>query len=192
MIKRFLLFTICFYPLLILAQPVDDSLTVDQRFNFHFQNTIIYQYHPSFKAKYSGINSLQSVAEKNLSVSATFFLGIRLWKGASVYINPELSGGSGFSQTHGIAGFPNGEVYRVDNAAPRMYLARGYFNQIMPLSNVSALSEDDINQLGKKMPAAIQNMGSVSTWNTSLAVLSDGSLEPDGMTAIMNRGRSLR
>jgi high affinity Mn2+ porin len=154
MIKRLLPVILWILPLLAVAQTAPDSLNAGQKFNFHFQNTIIYQYHPSFNAKYTGAYSLLPEAEKHISASATFFLGIKLWKHGSFYINPELSGGSGFSETRGIAGFPNGEVYRVDNPAPKIYLARGYFNQVMPLSGTEVDVEDDMNQLGGKMPEA--------------------------------------
>ncbi|MGD0582540.1 MAG: carbohydrate porin [Bacteroidales bacterium] len=152
MIKRLLLITICFYPLVTSAQSVEDSLMASQKLNFHFQNTLIYQYHPSFDAKYSGKNSLINSEEKNLSASVTFFLGLKLWRWSSVYFNSEMTAGSGFSQTHGIAGFPNGEVYRVDNTAPRIYIARLLFNQVIPLTDKMTIRGDDNNQLAGKMP----------------------------------------
>jgi high affinity Mn2+ porin len=45
------------------------------------------------------------------------------------YFNPEMSGGSGLSKTLGIAGFPNGETFRVGGAEPKIYIARLYFTQ---------------------------------------------------------------
>jgi hypothetical protein len=32
----------------------------------------------------------------------------------SIYFNPEMAGGQGLSSTLGIAGFPNGETFEVD------------------------------------------------------------------------------
>src|SRR5690349_3888305 len=73
-----------------------------QNFNFHFQQTIITQYKPAFSAPYTGQNSLLTKEETQTSITTTFFAAARLWKGAEVYFNPELSGGSGLSQTLGV------------------------------------------------------------------------------------------
>src|SRR5450759_3510115 len=103
------------------AQPKPDTLEKSQIWNFHFQNTAITQYHPAFPSRYSGKNSLLKTAETPISVTATHFFGLKLWNGARVYFNPELSGGAGFSKTTGVAGFPNGEVYRVSDPSPHIY-----------------------------------------------------------------------
>jgi high affinity Mn2+ porin len=130
-----------------ISQPVSDSLKKDQRWNFHFQNTVIGQFHPSFNALYSGTNSLQSAKEGEVSISATLFAGVKLWKGGEVYFDPEISGGSGFSSTRGVAGFPNGEVYRVSDPSPHVYIARLYYTQIIPLSDEKEYVKDGLNQL---------------------------------------------
>ena len=64
----------------------------------HFQLTVIDQAHSGFKAKYSGMNSLADSVETGAeSITTTLFVGRKLWKGAAVYVNPELSGGRGLS-----------------------------------------------------------------------------------------------
>jgi high affinity Mn2+ porin len=135
------------------AESTNDSI-VNNRWNFHFQNTEIYQYHPAFYAKYSGVNSLNNQQENTLSTTTTMFLGLKLWNGAEVYYNPEMSGGSGFSQTRGIAAFPNGEVYRVSDMSPKLYTARLYFKQVFALSNDYQKVDDDLNQLATKLPSS--------------------------------------
>jgi len=146
----FILFLIL--PVILHAQAKPDSVKNVPWWNFHFQMTVITQYHPSFKAKYSGRNSLDTNAETNISVTSTLFFGVKLWKGASAYFNPELSGGSGFSSTTGIAGFPNGEVYRVSDPAPHIYVARLYLTQMFDLSPGSYFRDDDLNQLPGYVP----------------------------------------
>jgi len=136
------------------AQINTDSIKNVQSWNFHFQNTDIFQYHPAFHAKYSGLNSLNPDPEQHLSVTGTLFFGRRLWKGAIAYFNPEISGGSGFSKTTGIAGFPNGEVYRVSDVNPHIYVARLFVTQIFPLSNEYKYVKDDVNQLVQQEPSA--------------------------------------
>jgi len=119
-----------------------------ERYSFHFQQTIISQYKPSFSAPYSGLNSLSPKSETQSSITTTFFGGARLWKGAEAYFNPELSGGAGLSQTLGVAGFPNGETFRVGAAEPKIYIARLYFKQNFEWGNEKDTIAPDQNVLG--------------------------------------------
>lgn len=120
-------------PLLISLVAANVGLAQDttkhERFNFHFQQTIISQYKPAFSAKYTGDNSLLTGIETESSITSTLFGAARLWKGAQVFFNPEISGGAGISKTLGVAGFPNGETFRVGSASPAIYIARLYFTQ---------------------------------------------------------------
>ena len=120
----------------------------------HAQVTTVYQYHPAFHADYSGINSLSNKPAGALSLTSTLFLGRKLWKGAAIYINPELSGGTGLSGAHGAAGFPNGEIYRVGNPQPTPFIARLFIQQIIKLKNSGYdVQSTDVNQLAGKVPA---------------------------------------
>ena len=96
---------------------------------FHFQQTIITQYKPGFSASYSGRNSLSPLSETQTSITVTFFGLARLWKGSQVIFDPELSGGAGLSHTLGVAGFPNGETFRVGSVQNKIYIARLFFRQ---------------------------------------------------------------
>jgi high affinity Mn2+ porin len=122
------------------------------RFSLHFQFTYIYQYKPAFYSPYSGQNSLLGTEEKQNSITSTLFLGVRLWKGAELYINPEMAGGSGLSGAFGLAASANGETYRVGDPAPTLYLARGYFKQTIALSKVYSKIDDGANQVTCLMP----------------------------------------
>jgi high affinity Mn2+ porin len=122
--------------------------TVKQsRFSLHFQQTVITQYKPSFSAPYSGQNSLSPAQETQSSITSTLFGAARLWKGAEAYFNPELSGGAGLSKTLGVAGFPNGETFRVGAAEPKIYIGRLYFKQNFEWGKEKDTIEDDANQL---------------------------------------------
>jgi high affinity Mn2+ porin len=105
-----------------------DTLKLE-KYSFHFQQTIITQYKPGFDAAYSGLNSLSTKTETQSSITATFFGNATLWKGSQFIFDPELSGGSGLSQTLGVAGFPNGETFRVGGVQNKIYIARLYFQQ---------------------------------------------------------------
>jgi len=118
-----------------------------QRFNLHFQQTIITQYKPAFSAPYSGLNSLSTQSETQTSITSSLFGGARLWKGAEAYFNPEISGGAGLSKTLGVAGFPNGETFRVGGAEPKIYIARLYIKQNFEWGTEKDTVEDDANQL---------------------------------------------
>ncbi|MDB5156451.1 MAG: high affinity Mn2+ porin [Mucilaginibacter sp.] len=119
-----------------------------ERFSFHFQQTIITQYKPAFSAKYTGDNSLLTGTETQSSITSTLYGGARLWKGAEVFFNPEISGGSGLSKTLGVAGFPNGETFRVGSTSPAIYIARLYFKQIFEWGVEKDTIQPDLNQLG--------------------------------------------
>lgn len=117
------------------------------RFSIHFQQTIITQYKPSFNAPYTGQNSLLPTQETQSSITSTLFGAARLWKGAEACFNPELSGGAGLSKTLGVAGFPNGETFRVGAAEPKIYIGRLYFKQNFEWGKEKDTIEDDANQL---------------------------------------------
>ena len=122
--------------------------TKQDRFNLHFQSTYIYQYKPQFAADYSGPNSLKTEEERQNSITATLYIGIRLWKGAELYINPEVAGGSGLSGAYGMAASTNGETFRVGDPSPTLYLARGYLKQTISLDHdKDTLYADGANQL---------------------------------------------
>src|SRR4051794_20657832 len=89
-----------------------DSM-VNKKWSVHGQLTVIPQAHLNFSAPYTGKNSMQTAEPPKVSLTSTLFVGRRLWKNAIVYINPELSGGSGLSKATGAAGFPNGETFRI-------------------------------------------------------------------------------
>jgi len=118
-----------------------------QPFSFHFQETTITQYKPAFSAPYSGANSLSTQSETQTSLTTSLFGAARLWKGAEAVFDPEISGGSGLSKTLGIAGFPNGETFRVGEVAPKIYIARLYFQQNFEWGTEKDTITDDQNQL---------------------------------------------
>ena len=101
---------------ILFAQANLDSST-ETKWTNHFQFTTIVQSHAGFNSPYSGNNSLaDSVEVEATTATATLFLGHKLWKGAAIYFNPELSGGRGLSSAIGVAGALNGESYRVGNS----------------------------------------------------------------------------
>jgi len=129
--------------------PAQDSV---ETASSHFQLTVIQQAHAPFRAPYSGRNSLQPTAENVLSITSTLFLGTRLWKGGEIYFDPELAGGGGVSGTEGVAGFPNGEVYRVDNPAPKVFIARLFFRHTVALGEGTEYAASGQNRVAGDVP----------------------------------------
>ncbi|OIR07622.1 carbohydrate-selective porin, OprB family [mine drainage metagenome] len=118
----------------------------------HFQNTTVTQLHPGFAVKYSGINSLEDGYEIATSNTTTIAVGRKLWKNAFFIFDQETTGGGGLSKTKGLAGFPNGEIYRVGASALTPFVARAYLQQIIPLKNSSFENQSsDINQFAGKI-----------------------------------------
>ena len=130
----------------------EDIAPRESRADIHFQLTTVTQAHPSFEAPYSGRNSLSPESEHETTVTSTLFLGARLWRGAEVYVDPELSGGSGLSKAFGIAGFPNGESFRVGSPEPHIYVARAMVRQTFAAGSEMETVEEEANQLGGRRP----------------------------------------
>lgn len=139
----------------VYAQHIDSTHV--NPWNYHFQVTVIDQNHSGFNAKYSGMNSLADSVETGAnSVTATLYLGRRLWKGGAAHFNAELSGGHGLSSTLGVAGALNGETYRIGDPAPVISAARYFVQQMIPLGHTGYVhQEDDIdNQLEGTIPSS--------------------------------------
>jgi len=113
--------------------------------SFHSQATSISQVHPQFKSPYAGQNSFQSNEGIASSLTNTLFFAIHPWNNGLVVVNPEVAGGVGLSGTTGIAGFPNGEMFRVGNPKPTIYLARLILEQRIPLDGSNKYIADDAN-----------------------------------------------
>jgi high affinity Mn2+ porin len=97
--------------------------------SFHFQQTIIVQNHDKFSSPYYGTNSLSSNEPPAMTLTSTFFFHGELKSLFGVELDPELVGGKGLSGSTGVAGFPNGEAYRVNDVAPKLGLARIYLSK---------------------------------------------------------------
>ncbi len=117
------------FPLFLVIFFIQTSFSQNKNWSIHFQQTVIPQHKPKINAPYSGEFSLSDSSETQTSLTTTIYLGRRLWKGAAVFYNPELAGGSGLSQARGIAGFTNGECFRIGNPTPTIYTARLFFRQ---------------------------------------------------------------
>jgi high affinity Mn2+ porin len=150
-VMKFTLFALALMlSLNLLAQEpnIPDSLQ-NLNTNFHFQLTTVTQHKNSIHAPYTGTNSLTGPKENATTLTATIFWGLKLWKDAAIYINPEIAGGSGVSSAHGIAGFTNGEAFRVGDPSPTIYLGRAFFQQTINFGNEKEFVGEGANDVYK-------------------------------------------
>jgi high affinity Mn2+ porin len=120
-------------------------------YSAHEQATVVTQVHNVFPSPYIGANSLLPHEPAATSMTGTLYLAARLWESerndGQLIFNPEIAGGTGFSQVRGIAGFPNGEITRVGVAAPTPYIARLYLRQTFGLGGGCEEAGDENNQV---------------------------------------------
>jgi hypothetical protein len=99
-----------------------------EQFAIHGQVTYVERETVGFNAPYSGPNSLSPDRGKE-TVDATLILGARLWRGAEIWITPEIDQGFGLNNTLGVAGFPSGEAYKVGANYPYLRWPRVFVRQ---------------------------------------------------------------
>ena len=95
----------------------------------------IFQWHPSFHAQYSGANSFEHASEQADSEVATLYMGLALSPSLEAVADVENSGGSGLSQTLGLAGFTDLDAVRNPSLSPAPYLARLWYRKVIALSD---------------------------------------------------------
>ena len=122
------------------------------KFQLHFQQTVVTQYHPDFNESYSGPKSMAPHEDAQISLTTTCFAGIRVTRNTVIYFNPEIAGGAGLSGATGIAGFTNGETFRIGNPKPQVYVARLYVSHYIPIGTERKIQPDAFNQLSGSIP----------------------------------------
>jgi high affinity Mn2+ porin len=123
------------------------------RINFHGQTTFVEQAYPSFRSPFEGTNSLRGTGEGRETIDATLYAGLRLWQGAELWVNPEIDQGFGFAQTHGVAGFPSAESYKLGADYPYTRLQRAFVRETINLGGETEKVDADINQFAGKQTA---------------------------------------
>ncbi len=111
----------------------DGKEVKEQNFSFHAQTTFIAQGDPGFPAEYSGPNSLNSMGERQSTITADVFAGLRLWRGAEVHADFLMWEGYGLSSTFGIEDFPNGDAYKAATTIPDFMAAHLFLRQTFGL-----------------------------------------------------------
>jgi high affinity Mn2+ porin len=114
--------------------------------NFHGQTTFVWQGYPAIRSPYAGTNSLPGSGLGRETFDATLYAGLRLWQGAELWISPEIDQGFGLADTHGVAGFPSGESYKLGSSYPYFRMQRGFLRQTINLGGEVEKVDADISQ----------------------------------------------
>ncbi len=125
----------------------------EDRFNVHGQATYVWQAYPGMRSPYVGANSLPGTGQGRETFDATLFAGIRLWRGAEVWFNPEIDQGHGLADTHGVAGFTSGESYKVGFSYPYARMQRMFLRQTIDLGGEPGKIDADVNQFANATTA---------------------------------------
>jgi high affinity Mn2+ porin len=138
--------------------PSSDSLTLfphssTSRWWISGQGNIVFQWHPSFPAAYSGPNSLRDKAESATSKVYTLYLGYELGRYTEVFLDIESAGGHGISDALGLAGASNLDVVRNPDLSQDPYVARLMIREIIPLSSDRVEADRDQLHLATSLPA---------------------------------------
>jgi high affinity Mn2+ porin len=147
--SRFL-FTACVAALAATAsaQSTPPAAEDDVPAAIHGQVTWIRQYKPAVGGPYAGGNAIVPQREWSYSFTTTADLGIRLWKGAQLHLNPEGAQGVPLSNLTGAAALSNGELQRGAATELRSYRARLFLQQRIDVGGASERIEEDFNELG--------------------------------------------
>ena len=124
----------------------------DRGWLLHGQATFVEQGHPSFRSPYRGTNSLQPAAMQRNTFSGDLILGRRLWEGAEFVLNGQVIRGFGLSGTRGVAGFPNGEAFRIGSEVPAGFIPRAFLRQMIGLSADTVPPDGDQQRFNRPLP----------------------------------------
>jgi high affinity Mn2+ porin len=114
-------------------------------FAVHGQATLVEQYAAPFRAPYVGTNSLAQNSGRE-TFDLDLYVGYRPWKGAEIWVDPEIDQGFGLSGTFGVAGFPSAEAYKVGQNYPYARIPRAFLRQTVDLGGEAQKVDAGINQ----------------------------------------------
>lgn len=124
----------------------------DTRFWLSGQMNFIAQWHPPFRAAYSGPNSLGPNYEKALSRVLTLFSGVRLNNSTELLVDVEEAGGTALSTGLGLAGNTDLDIVRNPLLSKSPYLARAMIHKVFALSKDKVENERNALSLFDEVP----------------------------------------
>lgn len=138
----------------------------------HGQTTFTDQYHPAFASAHSGRNSLDPGSRGNETWDVTLYGGWRPWRGAELWVDPEVDQGYGISNTVGLAAYSSGEAYKIGASVPYVRIPRLFLRQTIDLGGETTAVAPDLNVLGgsttaNRVVATIGKFGVVDVFDTN-------------------------
>ena len=115
-------------------------------FAVHGQATAVNQAYPAFASPFAGTNSLSGGGQSRETVDLTLSTGVKLWRGAEFWANPEIDQGFGLNGTHGVAGYLSAEAYKIGSDTPYARLQRAFLRQTINLGGQTESIDDDFTQ----------------------------------------------
>jgi high affinity Mn2+ porin len=109
--------------------------------------TVVEQALAGFSSPYRGEHSLDPAPRGRETLNATLFAGFSPWKGAQIWVNPELGQGLALSDSKGVAGYVNAEAPRGGSSTPYVRIQRLFLTQTFNLSGKSEAVDGDENEL---------------------------------------------
>jgi len=134
-------------------QPEPAGSAGSDRFNFKAQATFVDQAYGPINAPSDGANSLPRAGQGRETFDLTLYAGLRLWQGAEFWVDPEIDQGFGLNNTHGAAGFPSGESYKLGYPFPYGRLQRYFVRQTINLGGETQKVDADFNQFANEQTA---------------------------------------
>jgi high affinity Mn2+ porin len=122
--------------------------------NIHAQTTYTWQGYPAFKqvpgSILPGTLGFPNGGEAREIGEGTIYVGYRLpWKGAELWINPEIDQGLGLGNSIGVSAFPNGESFKIGSSEPYAKVQRAFIRQTIDLGGEKQDIAADINQFAQ-------------------------------------------
>jgi high affinity Mn2+ porin len=117
------------------------------------RNGLDAQGYPQIRSPYYGANSFLPNGQAAETADATLYGGLRLGQGAEAWVNPEIDQGFGLGNTHGAAGFPSAEAYKLGLSYPYARVQRYFVRQTINLGGESQNVDADINQFASTQTA---------------------------------------
>jgi high affinity Mn2+ porin len=121
-------------------------------FAVHGQTTFVEQYAPPFHSPYVGQNSLIPNQGRE-TWDTTLGVGVKLWRGAEFWFDPEIDQGFGLNATEGVAGFPAGTAFKVGASVPYARLHKTFIRQTIDLGGDVEKVDAGFNQFAGSQTA---------------------------------------
>jgi hypothetical protein len=106
---------------------------IRDRFWISGQSNFIFQAHTPFHSPYSGPNSFHGYGENATSRAFTLYTGLRLLRFTEVVANLDEAGGSGLSDTAGLAAYVNADAI-APSVSQAVYLSRAFIHHTVALT----------------------------------------------------------